>query len=122
MALARLARLLFGLALLAQVAASASAPAASDTRLCVVAHSEARGQSDAGASSAPAPQRDTGHRHAPCALCLFGSADSPLHSQSLSLETSRVADRARHSCAYADGLVFFQVDRNAAARAPPAFS
>jgi hypothetical protein len=121
MALSYLARFLFGLALLAQVAASVSAPAAS-ARICGVTHSDARAQTFADGTSEQAPQRETGHRHGPCSFCLFGSGDAPLHSTPLALETVRVADRLRRTFAYAEGLIFFQVDRNAAARAPPAFS
>ncbi|MBY6242569.1 DUF2946 family protein [Methylosinus sp. Sm6] len=124
MALAFLARLLFGLALLAQLAASASAPAASGgARLCVLSHGEARSQTYAGNASEQAPQHETGHRHGHCSFCVFGSGDPPLATTLLSLERLPVAAGARLSFDYSKGLVFAHVDRNASARAPPsAFS
>lgn len=124
MALAFLARLLFGLALLAQAAASAHAlaPAAGDSRVCVVTHNDARAQSFVGDASEHGPQRETGHRHGPCSFCLFGSGDSPLYSRILFPPTIPIADSARLSFGYCEGMVFFHTDRNAAARAPPAFS
>lgn len=122
MALAFLARLLFGLALLAQVVAAAHAPAASGSRLCAVTHGDLRAQSHFAGGPEQAPQRETSHRHGLCSFCLFGSGDAPLHTRLLALETIRVADRERRTFAYAEGLIFFQPDRNAAARAPPAFS
>lgn len=128
MALAFLARFLFGLALLAQVAASVlvRAPTASGSHFCVVTHTiadtDARGRSVVDAASEQAPQRETGHRHGQCSFCLFGAGDPPLYSRTPVSPTSHVVDRARFAFRYCDGMVFFHTDRNAAARAPPAVS
>jgi hypothetical protein len=124
MALAHLARLLFGLALLAQIAASAHAPTANGgSRFCAMTHGEARAQSHLlGGASEQAPQRETGRGHSLCSFCLFGSGVPPLLSRMLALEAFRVAAEQRISFDYFEGLAFFHSDRNASARAPPSFS
>jgi hypothetical protein len=123
MALSCLARLLFGLALLAQVAASVSAPMSSGgARICAITHSDARAQTFFDGTSEQAPQRETGHRHGPCSFCLFGSGDPPLHARMLDLPSPLPTASERIAFAYSEGLIFFQADRNASARAPPAFS
>jgi hypothetical protein len=123
MALAHLARLLFGLALLAQIAASAHAPTTNGgSRFCAMTHGEARAQSRLGGASEQAPQRETGRGDSLCSVCLFGSGVPPLLSRMLALEAVRVAADQRISFDYFEGLAFFHIDRNASARAPPSFS
>ncbi|ATQ69742.1 MULTISPECIES: DUF2946 family protein [Methylosinus] len=122
MALLTFVRLLFVLALLTQVAAGAFAsPQSGGARLCGFTHSEARVPTVVDASE-QAPQRETGHRHGACVLCLFGSGDAPLHARILAVDPLAVASGARLSFVYAEGLVRFFVDRNASARAPPSLS
>jgi hypothetical protein len=123
MAFASLARLLFALALLTQVAAGAFAPAQSGgSRLCGLTHSEARSPSFVGDATEQAPQRESGHRHGACSFCLFGSGDPPLYTRPIAVEPRRTASAERRVVDYADGLLLFHVDRNASARAPPSFS
>lgn len=132
MAVGFLARVLFGLALLAQALSLPSAGFGASTRgpssgglLCAILHGgsvEAKKSVASLAGSEQAPKNDASHRHGLCSFCQMGSGAPPLDYHLPPAVHLRVAWMRPVFVAYADGIVFFRVNHNAPARAPPTFA
>lgn len=135
MVVAFLARVLFGVALLAQALSlpsagfSASAPMMRATSggglLCAILHgasADAKKSVVSLAGSGQAPSNDSTHRHGLCSFCQMGAGAPPLDYSIPPTVRLRIAWTRPVFAAYADGIVFFRANHNAPARAPPTFA
>lgn len=124
-----LARLLFGLALLAQALSPSSAGmrasangAAAMGPLCAILHGEAKKTTVAAAGSEQSPKNDPAHRHGLCSYCQIGSGAPPFDPRLAPTALLRLSWTRPIFAGYADVIVVFRGNDNALARAPPSFA
>ncbi|PWB83868.1 MAG: hypothetical protein C3F11_04365 [Methylocystaceae bacterium] len=83
---------------------------------------EARKSAASLARQEQAPKNDPSHRHGFCSFCQTGSSPPPLDHYLPPAVLLHISWARPIFASYSDGILFFRVNHNAPARAPPSFS